>query len=54
MSRIYVCDRCKSQSSTWDITMVEVPDAHNRNHKELCRECLDALRKLFFRFMEGK
>ena len=56
MARIYVCDRCKAQSSTWTTTPVELPAMSffgKKTDVELCGACLQELRKIFNMYMEG-
>jgi hypothetical protein len=56
MSRIYVCDRCKKQSSTWNTTSVKLPSPSFFDRKlnlELCEVCLIGARKVLTNFIYG-
>ena len=56
MSRIYVCDRCKKQSCTWNTTSVDLPSPSFFGKKlnvELCEDCLTGARKLLTNFVYG-
>jgi hypothetical protein len=55
MSRVYVCDRCGEQKTTWHTTFVELPAPSFFGQKlnvELCEKCLNAARTLLKKFME--